>query len=118
MALDPDIKWFLNWHKANITHYHYHLAHGSDYFVKCYLIEQAMTSDSLLYAIVSFTAYFHAVASQDGKLSDFLGYYGKALTYLREAIANRKKMRTQTLLTILQLSGLEVGVSTFEEGSC
>jgi len=108
LSLDRDIQWYLNYHRSHITHHHYHLAHGSSDFVTYYIVEQCLTSDSLLYAVLSFTAYHHAVASPDGKSIDFLRYYGQALNYLGKVIANRKKMRTQTLLTILQLASLEV----------
>lgn len=107
-SLDQDVQWYLNYHRSHITHHHYHLTHSSRNFVSYYLIEQSLTSDSLLYAIVTFTAYHYAVAMQDSRTAVYLGYYGKALNHLAQVIANRRKMRTQTLLTVLQLANFEV----------
>lgn len=111
-AMEPDVQWYLNYHKSHINHHHYHMSHGSSDFSTYYIIEQSLTSDSLLFSIVAFTAYHFAVSNPEGKATDFLGYYGKALEKLRDAIANRRRMRTQTLLTVLQLASLEVQVQS------
>lgn len=91
-----------------MSHYHYGLNNDSRGFVHKFLIDSALSSDALLQAVIAFAAYHHAVRSADGKLQDFLRPYSEALKLLRESLAGNRPADVTDLLTMLQLSALEV----------
>jgi len=99
-----------------MSHYHYGLNTDTRGFVHKFLIESALTSDALLQAVIAFAAYHHAVRSPDGKLQDFLKPYSQAMFLLRNGLATGKPPDVTDLLTMLQLSALEVGIHKHETG--
>ena len=72
------------------------------------MIQLALRYDPLLYALVGFAAYHCTIEKPDGKLGDFLGYYQKSVTLLRQTFRNRPSIAT--VLTILQLATIEVSI--------
>lgn len=106
--LKPQERFYLDFQNKHMSHYHYGLNTDTRGFVHKFLIDAALSHDALLQAIISFAAYHHAVQSPDGKLQDFLKPYSEALKLLRQGLANGKPPDVGDLLTMLQLSALEV----------
>lgn len=79
-------------------------------FLNKTLIEVALRFEPLLYAVVGFAAYHFTLSKPDGKLEDFLGYYQKSVSLLRETI--KQKPNLATIMTILQLATIEVCSAT------
>jgi hypothetical protein len=77
-------------------------------FVHTTILDQALTYDPLLYAVVGFAAWHYALEQADGRLNDFLKYYHRSLTLLRESLASKEKRGEGMLLTTLQLATFEV----------
>jgi hypothetical protein len=95
-----------------LTHHHYAFKYDGGDFLKTTFLEIAMNdaSSALLYAVVAFSAYHHAVANNDSRISTFLNYYNKSIIFLQQSLKS-KKHNVATLLTILQLATIEVSVS-------
>jgi hypothetical protein len=106
--LPQDITFYLNYHRTNITRYHYVFKFENDNFLQTTFLEIAIRSEPLMYAVAGFAAYIYAVGRGDGKIGDFLGFYNKSVTALRLSIAQGHKPTVATLLTILQLAMIEV----------
>jgi len=106
--LKPQERFYLDFQNKHMSHYHYGLNTDTRGFVHKFLIDAALSHDALLQAIISFAAYHHAIQSPDGKLQDFLKPYSEALRLLRQSLANGKPPDVGDLLTMLQLSALEV----------
>lgn len=97
-----------------MSFYHYGLTIDCRGFVHNYLITQALNNDALLYAVVAFAAYHHAVRAKDpphNSVHAFLPYYTKSLSLLRISLEQTQKGTVAHLLTILQLAALEVNVA-------
>lgn len=91
-----------------MTYCHYFFKIDNNDFVHTDLIDLALQYDFLLYAVVGFAAYHHTLARPDGKLSQFLGYYSKAMSLLRSSLEDENHQSSPaTLLTILQLATCE-----------
>lgn len=105
--LPDDIQYYLRWHYDNITFYHYGINHDTDDFYRMILPRAAMQNESLLNAVVGFTAYHATLQNPDGKLQDFLKYYNKSVTLLLTSLKRKEKASVYTLLTILQLATIE-----------
>lgn len=108
-TLPQKIKFFIRYHQKSLSHHHYAFKYDGGDFLKTTYLEIAMndSSGALLYAIVAFAAYHHALAQGNAKISGFLEYYNYSITMLSSSLKSRKPNIT-TLLTILQLATIEV----------
>lgn len=91
-----------------MSHHHYAFKYDGGDFLKTTYLEIAMNDGSaaLLYAIVAFAAYHHAVARGSSDISGFLSYYNKSIAFLQQSL--KKQLHSvATLLTILQLATIE-----------
>ncbi|KAK4997257.1 hypothetical protein LTR66_003293 [Elasticomyces elasticus] len=105
--LPKDVKFFLNYHRTQLSHYHYAFNHDAGDFLKTTFLEIAIRNDPLLYAVVGFAAYHYTLTTPNGKIQDFLGYYNQSVSQLRLYLAENQKHTVATLLTILQLATFE-----------
>ena len=105
--LRKDMQRYLEFHQEHITHYHYIVQYDADNFFHTDLIDLALTYEPLLYAVVGFSAYFHTLRQADGKLSNFLSYYSRSLSLLRQSLQAGQPRTEATILTILQLATFE-----------
>lgn len=105
--LSASERFYLDYQKKNMSHYHYGLNTDSRGFVHKFLIDSALNSDALLQAVIAFAAYHYAIR-HDGKLEDFLKPYSESLMFLRQSLGSSKPPDVADLLTMLQLSALEV----------
>lgn len=110
-TLPKEVKTYLRFHHEHMSHHHYAFKYDGGNFLKTTFLEIAMNDGSaaLLYAIVAFAAYHHAVAYDDGNISVFLAYYNKSIAFLQQSL-KRQRHSVATLLTILQLATIEVSV--------
>lgn len=106
--LPEDIQFYIKYHQENLNYHHYTLKSESAEFVHSTILDQALIYEPLLYAVVGFAAWHYALEQADGKLNDFLKYYHRSLTLLRESLASKKQRGEGTLLTTLQLATFEV----------
>jgi hypothetical protein len=72
------------------------------------LLDAAMKNDSLLHAIVGFSAFQHTLHNPEGRIQDFLQYYNKAVSLLLRSLRRGERRAMGTLLAILQLATIEV----------
>jgi hypothetical protein len=105
--LKTDLQKYLDFHQEHITHFHYILLYDFDNFFHTDLIELALTYEPLLYAVVGFAAYYHTLGQPDGKLSNFLRYYSRSLSLLRQSLRAGQPHTEATIATILQLATFE-----------
>ncbi|KAF2145208.1 uncharacterized protein K452DRAFT_244963 [Aplosporella prunicola CBS 121167] len=105
--LKPDVRYYLEWFRDNITCHHYALKYDGADFMRTTLLDIAVHNDPLLYAVVGFAAYHHTVQRPDGRLQDFLGYYNQSVNLLRVSLQRGQRRSPATLLTILQLATIE-----------
>lgn len=103
-----DYRRHFKWFSENMTHYHYGLPLDTDDFFKTILPEAASQSEPLMNAMTAFAAYQQTIQNPDGKISDFLGYYNRAIKLLLEILQTHHKYSLTTLMTILQIAQLEV----------
>lgn len=104
--LPEDIRFYLQYASTRMSHHHWGVRLDHQNFFRRTMIELALRYDPLLYALVGFAAYHCTIEKPDGKLGDFLGYYQKSVTLLRQTF--RHKPTIATVLTILQLATIEV----------
>ena len=97
----------MEFYQEHITHYHYIIHYDPDDFFHTDLIDLALTYEPLLYAVVGFAAYHHTLSQPEGKLSDFLKYYSRSLSLLRQSLHAGQPHTEATILTILQLATFE-----------
>jgi hypothetical protein len=107
-GLAKDLQFYLKYHQENINHHHYFLRLESSDFIRHTIIDHALTYDPLLYAVVGFAAWHYTLEQKEGRLNDFLPYYHRSLTLLRESLAAKEPRSECTLLTTLQLATFEV----------
>ena len=95
-----------------MSHHHYGFKVDAGDFLKTTYLEIAMndSSEALLYGVVAFAAYHHALTHHEDIISRFLNYYNKSIKLLQVAL-QKKRHTTATLLTILQLATIEVSTS-------
>ena len=105
--LKKDVRKYLDFHQEYITHFHYIVYSDPHHFFHNDLIDQALSYEPLLYAVVGFAAYYHTLKQPDGKLSDFLSYYSRSLSLLRKSLQAGEPRTDATILTILQLATFE-----------
>lgn len=106
-ALPKDIRFYIKYYRENITCHHYALKYDNNNFLKTTFLEIALSYEPLLYAITAFSAYFHTLTRPDAKIQDFLSYYNKSVSLLRESLSKSTRHSTATLLAILQLAMFE-----------
>lgn len=100
----------MKYHRDHLTHHHYAIKYDGGDFLKSTFLEIALSYEPLLYAITAFSAYFHTLALPNGKVQQFLGYYDKSVSLLRQSLMKNPKHTVATLLTILQLATFEVHI--------
>ncbi|KAF2163946.1 hypothetical protein M409DRAFT_68192 [Zasmidium cellare ATCC 36951] len=107
-SLPKDVKYYLKYHRENMSHHHYAFKYDGSDFLRTTFVEIALNDSSaaLLYAIVAFAAYHHSIARDDDKISSFLTFYNKSIAYLQQSLKN-KRHNVATLLTILTLATVE-----------
>ncbi|KAL8947483.1 MAG: hypothetical protein Q9222_006240 [Ikaeria aurantiellina] len=105
--LPPQQRFFLEYLQKNITYHHYFFRHDAGYFLHNILIEQALSYEPLLHAVVGFAAFQWTITKPDGKIQDFLGYYNRSVSLLLKSLKSGQPHTEATLLTILQLACIE-----------
>jgi len=108
--LPQELQFHLNYYVKNITSYHYCIVSDSDDFFQTVLPGLAIRNEALLYAVVGFAAYHHALKDPNGQISQFLQYYNRSVTQLLSFLKKKEKHSVITLLTILQLATIEVSI--------
>jgi len=111
--LPHELQFYLNYYYENITNYHYCIVTDSDDFFRTILTSMAIRNEALLYAVVGFAAYHHALLNQNGQINEFLQYYNRSVTLLLSFLKKKEKHNVTTLLTILQLATIEVSGSAW-----
>lgn len=106
--LPSQVRWYMNYHREHLTYHHYSMKVDTNDFLKTTFLEIALSYEPLLYAITAFSAYHHTLTKPDGQVQEFLGYYNKSVTLLRESLARTPRHTLATVLTILQLATFEV----------
>ncbi|KAL8680860.1 MAG: hypothetical protein Q9186_002979 [Xanthomendoza sp. 1 TL-2023] len=100
-------RFYLEYLRSNVTYHHYFFRHDANYFLHHILIEQALTYEPLLHAVVGFAAFHATLGNPNGKIQDFLGYYNRSVSLLLKSLASGQTHTDATLLTILQLAAIE-----------
>ncbi|RPA87502.1 hypothetical protein BJ508DRAFT_320515 [Ascobolus immersus RN42] len=103
--LPNDIQFFLTYYKNRITCYHYLIKLDLSQFFKTKFLDYAVQNESLMYAVVAFSAFRASVSNRTTAFQTFVEYYDKAVSSLRASLA--KDPTVATLLTILQLASFE-----------
>jgi hypothetical protein len=106
--LPHELQFYLSYFYENITHHHYCVVNDYDDFFRSILTSLAIRNEALLYAVVGFSAYHHAMRNPNGRIHEFLQYYSRSVTLLLECLNKKEKYSVGTLLTILQLATIEV----------
>lgn len=106
--LPSDFQHYLNWFDQNVTHYHYGINNDAEGLFTKMLLCIASQSESLLNALVSFSAYQATLRDPNGQLQDFLRFHNKSVALLLTSLEHKEKGNLATLLTILQLGTIEV----------
>ncbi|KAK3061415.1 hypothetical protein LTR53_019790, partial [Teratosphaeriaceae sp. CCFEE 6253] len=91
-----------------MSHHHYGFKYDAGDFLKTTFLEIAMNdnSEALLYGVVAFAAYHHALTHQNDIIPRFLSFYNKSISLLQQTL-KKKRHNVATLLTILQLATIE-----------
>ncbi|KAI1268974.1 fungal-specific transcription factor domain-containing protein [Xylariaceae sp. FL1019] len=107
--LQKELQYYLAYFRDNISCLNYGIPNDPDDFFKSILLSLAVQdgNESLLYAIVGFSAYHCTIRNPQGKIEDFFGYYNKSVNLLLSYLKREKKRKTTILLTILQLATIE-----------
>ncbi|KAI0159714.1 fungal-specific transcription factor domain-containing protein [Xylariaceae sp. FL1272] len=107
--LQKELQYYLAYFRDNISCLNYGIPNDPDDFYKSILMSLAVQdgNESLLYAIVGFSAYHCTIRNPQGKIEDFFGYYNKSVNLLLGNLKREKKKKTTILLTILQLATIE-----------
>ncbi|KAJ2905497.1 hypothetical protein MKZ38_005373 [Zalerion maritima] len=105
--LPHDLRFYLTYFGESISHYHYCAIVDMDDFFRGILPDIAFQNEPLLYAVVGFAAYHHALQDPRGRISEFLQYYNRSVTLLLTSLKREEQPSIATLLTILQLATIE-----------
>ncbi|KAL8775359.1 MAG: hypothetical protein Q9209_000367 [Squamulea sp. 1 TL-2023] len=100
-------RFYLEYLRNNLTYHHYFFRHNASFFLHHILVEQALSYEPLLYAVIGFAAFQATLRKPNGKIQDFLGYYNRSVSLLRKSLASSQTHTDATLLTILQLATIE-----------
>lgn len=98
---------FLQFQRDRMTHHHYFFLSDQTDFLHTTFIDLALSFEPLLYAVVGFAAYHHAIRRKDGKFEDFWKYYCRSIVLLRKQLEQNAERNEAILLTILQLATFE-----------
>jgi hypothetical protein len=109
-GLPQNVKFYLKYHRNNLSHHHYSWKYDAGDFLKKTFLEIALNFEPLMYAVVAFAAYHNALSREDGRVKDFLDAYNKSVSLLRQSLAKTDRHSLSTLLTILQLATIEVRI--------
>jgi hypothetical protein len=109
-SLPQSVKFYLKYHRNNLSHHHYSWKYDAGDFLKKTFLEIALNFEPLMYAVVAFAAYHNALSREDGRVKDFLDAYNKSVSLLRQSLAKTDRHSLSTLLTILQLATIEVRI--------
>ncbi|KAF1808433.1 hypothetical protein P152DRAFT_222206 [Eremomyces bilateralis CBS 781.70] len=104
--LPEDMQFFLDYHQKNINFNHYAFLFDAT-FLKTKYLEIALHHPPLMNAVAGFAAYHHTVSEGEGRVEDFLCYYNRSVTLLRQSLEQSTRHSNATLLTILQLASTE-----------
>ncbi|KAM3076950.1 hypothetical protein ACMFMG_003582 [Clarireedia jacksonii] len=105
--LPPDLQFYLDYFNQKITFLHYNIKSDHNQLMRPLIIDAALRTESLLYAVVGFSAFQHAVERREGKIQDFLQYYNKAVSLLLRSLKAGARANLGALMTILQLATIE-----------
>ncbi|KAF2774491.1 hypothetical protein EJ03DRAFT_263244 [Teratosphaeria nubilosa] len=105
-SVPNDVKGYLRYHKERLSHHHYGLKYDGGSFLKTTFLEIAMNDEALLYAVVAFSAYHHAITEQQDRIQTFLDFYNQSIISLQHSLS-KSRHSVATLLTILQLATIE-----------
>lgn len=70
--LPLDLQFYLTYFCENITHLHYSLKFDSGNFLRTTFLDAALRNESLLFAVVGFSAFQRTLHTSRGKMQDFL----------------------------------------------
>ncbi|KXX75442.1 Adhesion and hyphal regulator 1 [Madurella mycetomatis] len=105
--LQHELQFYLGYFYDNITHHHYCVVNDADDFFGATITGLAIRNEALLYAVVGFSAYHHAMKNPNGRINEFLQYYSRSVSLLLDCLKKKEKYSVGTLLTILQLATIE-----------
>ncbi|PVH85998.1 hypothetical protein DL98DRAFT_408223 [Cadophora sp. DSE1049] len=105
--LPLDLQFYLTYFYENITHLHYSLKFDSGNFLRTTFLDAALRNESLLFAVVGFSAFQRTLHTSRGKMQDFLHYYNKAVSLLLNSLKRGERHTNGTILAILQLATIE-----------
>nr|POE87896.1 hypothetical protein CFP56_11125 [Quercus suber] len=73
-SLPKDVRGYLRYHRDSLSYHHYAFKHDGRDFLKTTFLEIALNDagQALLYSIVAFSAYHHAISHNDGRILGFL----------------------------------------------
>jgi hypothetical protein len=97
----------LHFQRDFLTYYHYFFKVDPSDWIHTELIDEALSYEPLLYAVVGFAAYHYEVRQPNARLSHFLGYHSRALEMLRHSLESGQSYTPAMLLTVLQLATFE-----------
>ncbi|RMZ76622.1 hypothetical protein DV738_g4808, partial [Chaetothyriales sp. CBS 135597] len=106
-ALKPEIQKYLDFQRDHMTYYHYFYKLDPADFIHTEFIDQALSYEPLLYAVVGFAAYHYALRQPEASLVHFLHFHSKALVLLRKSLEKQTQYTEAMLLTVLQLATVE-----------
>ncbi|KAH8659151.1 hypothetical protein BGZ60DRAFT_531065 [Tricladium varicosporioides] len=105
--LPQDLQFYLNYYYDNISHVHYSLKFDPGDFMRTRYLDIALGNESLLYAVVGFSAFQRTLHNPGGKIQDFLQYYNKSVSLLLRSLQKGDRHSEGTILAILQLATIE-----------
>ncbi|PHH52983.1 Adhesion and hyphal regulator 1 [Ceratocystis fimbriata CBS 114723] len=105
--LSSDMKDCLDWYHKNISHYHYCILSDSHEFFSVTLPRLALLDETLLYALVGFSAYLRSLANPNSSIKDFLVYFNRSISTLISHLKAREETSIVRLISVLQLATLE-----------
>ncbi|RMD40568.1 hypothetical protein DV735_g4551, partial [Chaetothyriales sp. CBS 134920] len=106
-ALKPEMQKYLEFQRDQMTYYHYFFKIDPTDFIHTEFIDQALSYEPLLNAVVGFAAYHYALRQPEASLVHFLHFHSKALVMLRKSLEKQTQYTEAMLLTVLQLATVE-----------
>lgn len=105
--LPLDLQFLLHHHQRELTRAHYLFRHDSNEYLRTTLLDWALQYEPLLFAVAAFSGYSYT-AVVEGKMDDFLEYYSRATTMLRQSLSYENTWSVPMMLTILEMATIEV----------
>ncbi|KAF3921154.1 hypothetical protein ABW21_db0201759 [Orbilia brochopaga] len=112
----PDVGFWLDYHRKNITFQHYLLKSDDSDFFSNSLLSYAVRNEALLYSVVAFASLHYFTQEErtatnwetdQQSVETFFEYHNRAIVSLRESFQENLPPDVFTLLTVLQLATLE-----------